>query len=83
MGGCFSLIPQNYLSQRIDIALKVVYYHIQKRGVRNASLLCEMPSQEGNEGRPDNKDEERQTSNEGRMPRLWHQDVPDRQELGI
>jgi NAD-dependent SIR2 family protein deacetylase len=32
IGGCFSLIPQNYLSQRIDIAVKVVYYHIQKRG---------------------------------------------------
>jgi len=42
-----------------------------------------MPSQEGNEGRPGNKDEKWQTGNEGCVPGLRHQDVQDREELGL
>ena len=42
-----------------------------------------MQGQEGNEGRQGNHYEKRQASNPGRMPDLWHEDVQNRQELGL
>jgi len=49
-----------------------------KRGVIcNASLLRKVPSQEGDQKRQEYYHEEWQAGDPRRMPRLWHQDVPD------
>ncbi len=45
--GTISLCPQVYIYQHIDIGVKVVYYHTQKKGVHDAGLLCQMSNQEG------------------------------------
>ena len=40
-----------------------------------------MPHQKGNERRQEYYHEEREASDSGCMPRMWHQDVPNRKEL--
>jgi hypothetical protein len=47
-----------------------------------ASILREMPRQEGDQERQIDHDEEWQAGNSRRLPCLRHQDVPDWQELG-
>ena len=42
-----------------------------------------MPCQKGNERRQKHHHEKRQASNLGRMPDLWHENVQNRQELGL
>jgi len=42
-----------------------------------------MPCQEGNEGCQGYNYEEWPTGNPGRMPRMWDQDVPNREELKL
>jgi len=40
-----------------------------------------MQDEEGNEGRQGGNHEERQAGHPGCMPHVWHEDVPDREEL--
>ena len=61
----------------------MVYSSYQERRWTNASLLCEMPSQEGNEERSEYNHEEWQAGNPGRLSRMRDQDVPHRQELKL
>jgi hypothetical protein len=53
-----------------------------KEEVRDASILYEMQSQEGNEESQDHYNEEQKARYAGNMSNLWHQDVQDREELG-
>ena len=55
----------------------------QERRLEYAGLLREVPHQEGNEEPKEHHHEERQTGNPGRMPDLWHEDVQNRQGLGL
>ena len=48
-----------------------------------ASILCEVPCQQGNERRQKHHHEEWQAGSSGRMPDLWHQNVQNRQGLGL
>ena len=59
----------------------MVYPTHKKGGESNASILCEMPCQKGNEGCQEHHHEERQTSNPGCMPHMRNQDVQNRQGL--
>ncbi len=53
----------------------------QKGGRTNASLLREMPCQEGNEGSQGYNDEEWETGYSGDMSHMWDQDVQNWEEL--
>jgi hypothetical protein len=53
-----------------------------KEEVRDASILYEMQSQEGNEESQEHYNEEQKARYAGNMSNLWHQDVQDREELG-
>ncbi|SVB31073.1 uncharacterized protein METZ01_LOCUS183927 [marine metagenome] len=53
-----------------------VFYKPLLLGGRNASLLRKVPFIEGNQGRQADYYEERTSRYSGRMPILWHQDVP-------
>ena len=55
----------------------------QERRFEYAGLLREVPCQEGNERRQKHHHEERQAGNSGRMPDLWHENVQNRQGLGL
>jgi len=55
----------------------------KKKEVENASILCEMPRQKGNERCKSHNYEEREAGNPGRMSRLRHEDVPYREELKL
>ena len=57
--------------------------HNQKGRYANASILHEVPRQEGNEGCQEHNYEKWQASNSGCMPRMWDQDVQDRKELRL
>ena len=56
---------------------------IKRGGKSDASLLCEVPFQKGNERRQGHNHEEWQAGDPGRMPYLWDQDVQDREELKL
>jgi len=47
----------------------------------DASLLCEVPCQEGNERCQEHNYEEWQASNPGCMPDLWHENVQNWKKL--
>jgi hypothetical protein len=49
----------------------------------NAGLLCQMPSQEGNERSEASNHEKRKAGNTGYMSLMWHQDVQNREELSL
>jgi hypothetical protein len=51
--------------------------------VNNAGLLCEMPRQEGNEGRSKDYHEKWAAGYSGCMPGMLHQDVQNRKSLTI
>jgi len=42
---------------------------------KSASILYEMPDQEGNEGYQGHNNEEWKASNSGRMSGVWHENV--------
>jgi len=56
--------------------------HSKKGGRANASILCEMPSQERDEGPKDHNHEEWKASNSGDMPHLRYENVQDWEGLG-
>jgi hypothetical protein len=59
-----------------------MFYSSYKLAIRrcfHAGLLCKVPHQEGNEERQGHHHEEWPPRHPGRLPRLWHQDVQDRQ----
>ena len=60
----------------VDIPLVNSLFSIQKGRNPNASILYEMPNQEGNEGCSSNNYEERKTSDSGNMPGMQNQNVP-------
>ena len=53
----------------------------EKREVNHASILYEMPDQEGDERRQGHNHEERETGNSRCVPRMWDEDVQDWKEL--
>jgi len=58
----------------------MLYYPLNltnKGGKLNASLLCKMPQQEGDERSQIDHHEEWKTGDPGIMSELWDQDVPD------
>ena len=57
----------------------MIYAFLTKE-VNHASVLYEVPNQEGDERRQGHNNEEWQTGNSGCMSRVWDQDVQDRQE---
>ena len=59
----------------------IVYSPYQRGGESNASILREMPCQEGDEGHQGYNHEEWQAGNPGCMPSVWYQDVQDWEEL--
>ena len=59
----------------------IVYSPYQRGGESNASILREVPCQEGDEGRQGHNHEEWQAGNPGYMSSVWYQDVQDREEL--
>ncbi len=59
----------------------IVYSPYQRGGESNASILREVPCQEGNEGHQGYNHEEWQAGNPGCMSSVWHQDVQDWEEL--
>ncbi len=75
----------NNPSPAIDIMRSMVYLlkHKDKNkgGQTNASVLCQVPRQERNEGCQSHCYEEWQASNPGGMSHLRNQDVPNRQRL--
>ena len=58
-------------------------FSIPERRYSNASILCEMQGQKGNEGCQIYNYEEREASNSGCMPHMWDEDVQDREELEL
>ncbi len=63
---------------------RVMFYLSLKNGGRpNASVLCEMSCQKRDEGCQKHNHEEREAGDSGRVPRMWDQDVQDRQGLGL
>jgi hypothetical protein len=59
----------------------IVYSPYQRGGESNASILREVPCQEGDEGHQGYNHEEWQAGNPGCMPSVWYQDVQDWEEL--
>ncbi len=59
----------------------IVYSPYQRGGESNASILREVPCQEGDEGLQGYNHEEWQAGNPGCMPSVWYQDVQDWEEL--
>jgi len=57
--------------------------HTKKGGRANASILCEVPHQEGNERRQGYHHEEWQAGDSRRVPCMRDQDVQNRQELAL
>ena len=55
----------------------------KKKEVNNASVLCEVPCQKGNERSEVHHYEEQEAGNTGDMPRMRHQDVPNREGLKL
>ena len=55
----------------------------RKREVSYAGILREMPCQEGNKECQGYNHEERQAGYSGCLSRMWHQDVQNREELGL
>ena len=53
----------------------------RKRRSIDASILCEVPCQEGDEGSKIYNDEEWKTGNSRYMPHMWYQDVQNRKDL--
>ncbi len=49
----------------------------------DASILCEMPHQKGDEGPQGNNYEEWQAGDPGHMSYMWHENVQNRKELGL
>ena len=50
---------------------------------KRASILYEMPDQEGNEGCQEHNHEEWKASNPGCLSRMWDKDVQDREGLKL
>jgi len=71
------------LAEAIDIAVTngLSFIVNVKEEVRDASILYEMPGQEGDEKPKGDYDEERQTSNPRNVPNVRHQDVQNWEEL--
>jgi pyruvate/2-oxoglutarate/acetoin dehydrogenase E1 component len=69
-----------YFHETIDLQIKnsigLKYQYIG--GSIDASILCQMPCQEGNEKRQKYHHEERQARYSGHMPGLRHENVPNR-----
>jgi len=61
----------------------MVYSPYKKGGKANASILYEMPHQEGDEGCQSYNHEERQAGDSGGMSHVWHQDVQNRKKLRL
>jgi hypothetical protein len=72
-----------FQGQAIDLPVVNVLLFAQEGGVFNASILYEVPCQEGNEGCQGHNDEEWQASDPGCVLLMRHQDVPNRQELKL
>jgi len=53
----------------------------RQKEIERGSLLRQMPQQERNEERQGHHHEKRQTGHPGRVPELWDEDVPHRQEV--
>ena len=51
------------------------------KGVSRDWILSEVPRVEGDEGHQGNRNEERETGYPGDVPRLWDQDVQDREGI--
>jgi len=58
-------------------------FHTKKEGRINASILYEVPRQEGNEGCQGDNHEEWKAGNTGRVPCMWDQDVQNWEELKL
>ncbi len=61
----------------------MVYSPYKKGGKANASILYEMPHQEGAEGCQSYNHEERKAGDSGGMSHVWHQDVQNRKKLRL
>ena len=72
-----------FQGQAIDLPVVNVLLFAQEGGVFNASVLYEVPRQEGNEGCQGHNYEERQASDPGCVPGVRDQGVPDRKELKL
>ena len=65
----------------IDIVQAYRLPYTARKEVTNASILHEVPCQKGNEGCKKHNHEEREASDSGCVPDMWHQDVQNRKEL--
>ena len=76
-----SVIPKlGFLA--IDIERRNRLSFIMKEGCRpNASILCEMQGQKGNEGYQEYNHEKWEAGNSRGVPSMWDQDVQDWEEL--
>ena len=72
-----------FQGQAIDLPVVNVLLFAQEGGVFNASILYEVPRQEGHKGCQGHNYEEWQASDSGCMPGMRDQDVPDRKELKL
>jgi len=69
--------------ETIDNAKAMSYCSSLEGGGRNASILYEVPDQEGNERCQEHHHEKRETSDPGCVSQLRDQDVQDRKELKL
>ena len=69
--------------ESIDIGIGNDLFSNKKGGSSNASILREVPCQEGDEGRQGHNHEEWQAGNPGCVPGMWYQDVQNREELKL
>ena len=77
----------------IDTAKANSLLSLLKKGGSNASVLYEVPRQEGDQEPQEHRHEEQETGNRGRLPDLWHQSlqdwqvgcqqIPERKEEGL
>ena len=82
---CLHISSESAINLAVDIDIRVGnrLFSNKKEVIYSASVLYEMPLQEGNERRQVYHHEEWEVGYSGCMPHLWHKDVQNREGITL